>query len=45
MSGMVSRMAYVAYVQKVPMSSERLVETLNRIWIKALGLEPVGGSE
>lgn len=44
LSGMVSRMAYVAYVQKAPMPFERLVETLNRIWIKALGLEPVGGS-
>lgn len=38
LSGMVSRMAYVAYVQQVPMPFERLVETLNRIWIKALGL-------
>jgi AcrR family transcriptional regulator len=38
LSGMVSRMAYVAYVQKVPMPFERLVETLNRIWVKALGL-------
>jgi AcrR family transcriptional regulator len=44
LSGMVSRMAYVAYVQKVPMPFERLVETLNRIWIKALGLEPAGDS-
>jgi AcrR family transcriptional regulator len=44
LSAMVSRMAFVAYVQKVPMPFERLVETLNRIWIKALGLEPVGGS-
>jgi AcrR family transcriptional regulator len=39
LSAMVSRMAFVAYVQKVPMPFERLVETLNRIWVKALGLE------
>lgn len=45
LSAMVSRMAYVAYVQKVPMPFERLVETLNRIWAKALSLEAVGGSE
>ena len=45
LSAMVSRMAYVAYVQQVPMPFERLVETLNRIWIKALGLEAVDGSE
>ncbi|ACU70078.1 transcriptional regulator, TetR family [Catenulispora acidiphila DSM 44928] len=38
LSAMVSRMAYVAYVQKVPMPFERLVETLNRIWVKALSL-------
>jgi AcrR family transcriptional regulator len=38
LSAMVSRMAYVAYVQKVPMPFEKLVETLNRIWIKALSL-------
>lgn len=44
LSGMVSRMAFVAYVQKVPMPFERLVETLNRIWIKALGLESAGDS-
>lgn len=45
LSAMVSRMAYVAYVQKVPMPFERLVETLNRIWIKALGLEAVPDRE
>ena len=28
----------MAYVQKVPMPFERLVETLNRIWVKALSL-------
>jgi hypothetical protein len=28
----------VAYVQNVPMPFERLVETLNQIWVKALGL-------
>jgi AcrR family transcriptional regulator len=39
LSAMVSRMAFVAYVQKVPMPFERLVETLNRIWVKALGLD------
>jgi len=44
LSGMVSRMAFVAYVQKVPMPFEKLVETLNRIWIKALSLPAVGGS-
>jgi len=38
LSGMVSRMAYVAFVQKVPMPFERLVATLNRIWVNALGL-------
>ncbi|NUR58594.1 MAG: TetR/AcrR family transcriptional regulator [Catenulispora sp.] len=38
LSGMVSRMAYVAFVQKAPMPFERLVATLNRIWINALGL-------
>lgn len=38
LSGMVSRMAYVAFVQKTPMPFERLVATLNRIWINALGL-------
>ncbi|NUP46920.1 MAG: TetR/AcrR family transcriptional regulator [Catenulispora sp.] len=38
LSGMVSRMAYVAFVQKTPMPFERLVETLNRIWVNALGL-------
>ena len=45
LSAMVSRMAYVAYVQKVPMPFERLVETLNRIWVKALGLQAVGDPE
>ncbi|WP_194914238.1 TetR/AcrR family transcriptional regulator [Catenulispora rubra] len=45
LSAMVSRMAFVAYVQKVPMPFEKLVETLNRIWIKALSLPAVGGSE
>lgn len=39
LSAMVSRMAFVAYVQNVPMPFERLVETLNRIWVKALGLD------
>lgn len=39
LSAMVSRMAFVAYVQRVPMPFERLVETLNRIWVKALGLD------
>jgi AcrR family transcriptional regulator len=38
LSAMVSRMAYVAYVQKVPMPFEKLVDTLNRIWTKALSL-------
>lgn len=38
LSGMVSRMAYVAFVQKTPMPFERLVVTLNRIWVNALGL-------
>ncbi|GAA2054688.1 hypothetical protein GCM10009839_73720 [Catenulispora yoronensis] len=38
LSGMVSRMAYVAFVQKTPMPFEQLVLTLNRIWINALGL-------
>lgn len=42
LSAMVSRMAYIAYVQKAPMAFERLVETLNQIWIKALGLESAG---
>lgn len=45
LSGMVSRMAFVAYVQKVPMPFERLVETLNRIWVRALGLESASGLE
>lgn len=45
LSAMVSRMAFVAYVQKVPMPFEKLVETLNRIWVKALGLQAVGGAE
>jgi len=38
LSAMVSRMAYVAFVQGSPMAFERLVGTLNRIWVKALGL-------
>ncbi|MFL6113677.1 MAG: TetR/AcrR family transcriptional regulator [Catenulispora sp.] len=38
LSGMVSRMAYVAFVQKAPMPFERLLATLNRIWVNALGL-------
>ncbi|GAA1992174.1 TetR/AcrR family transcriptional regulator [Catenulispora subtropica] len=38
LSGMVSRMAYVAFVQGTPMPFERLVTTLNRIWVNALGL-------
>lgn len=41
LSGMVSRMAYVAFVQKAPMPFERLLATLNRIWVNALGL-PAG---
>jgi AcrR family transcriptional regulator len=45
LSGMVSRMAYVAYVQLVPMPFERLVDTLNKIWIKALGLAPTGSAD
>jgi len=45
LSAMVSRMAYIAYVQGASMPFERLVETLNRIWVKALGLEGVGGAE
>ncbi|MBW8804636.1 MAG: TetR/AcrR family transcriptional regulator [Catenulisporales bacterium] len=42
LSGMVSRMAYVAFVQKAPMPFERLVATLNRIWVNALGLTAGG---
>jgi AcrR family transcriptional regulator len=38
LSSMVSRMAYVAFVQGTPMPFERLVVTLNRIWVNALGL-------
>lgn len=38
LSGMVSRVAYLAYVAEVPMPHERLVTTLNQIWTKALRL-------
>jgi AcrR family transcriptional regulator len=38
LSGMVSRMAYLAFVLEVPMPYERLVSTLNQIWTNALQL-------
>ena len=38
LSGMVSRMAYMAFVLDVAMPYERLVATLNQIWINALKL-------
>jgi AcrR family transcriptional regulator len=38
LSGMVSRMAYSAFVLGAPMPFERLVDTLNRIWTNALRL-------
>ncbi|HLJ99825.1 MAG TPA: helix-turn-helix domain-containing protein [Streptosporangiaceae bacterium] len=38
LSGMVSRMAYLAFVLDMPMPYERLVTTLNQIWINALKL-------
>ena len=40
LSGMVSRMAYVAFVLQIPMPFERLVGTLNQIWANALRLTP-----
>lgn len=39
LSGMVSRMAYTAYVTEIPMPYERLVSTLNQIWTNALRLD------
>lgn len=38
LSGMVSRMAYLAFVLDMSMPYERLVTTLNQIWINALRL-------
>lgn len=40
LSGMVSRMAYMAYAAEIPMPFERLVTTLNKIWTNALRLDP-----
>ena len=40
LSGMVSRMAYTTFVLESPVSFERLVTTLNRIWTNALRLPP-----
>jgi AcrR family transcriptional regulator len=40
LSGMVSRMAHTVYVLEVAMPFERLVGTLNQIWVNALRLEP-----
>jgi hypothetical protein len=42
LSGMVSRMAYLAFVLGMPMPFERLVATLNQIWINALQLQGSG---
>lgn len=38
LSGMVSRMGYMAFVLNMPMPYERLVATLNQIWTNALKL-------
>jgi AcrR family transcriptional regulator len=40
LSSMVSRMAYTTFVLEFPISFERLITTLNRIWTNALRLEP-----
>jgi hypothetical protein len=39
LSSMVSRMAYTTFVLEFPVSFERLITTLNRIWANALQLE------
>lgn len=39
LSGMVSRMAHTVYVLEVAMPFERLVTTLNQIWVNALRLD------
>jgi AcrR family transcriptional regulator len=43
LSNMVSRMAYTTFVLEIPIPFERLVTTLNRIWINALQLEATAG--
>lgn len=40
LSGMVSRMAHTVYVLEIAMPFERLVTTLNQIWVNALRLGP-----
>jgi AcrR family transcriptional regulator len=44
LSAMVSRMAYLAFVLKLPMPFEQLVTTLNQLWANALQLKPLPGS-
>jgi AcrR family transcriptional regulator len=43
LSSMVSRMAYTTFVLEFPVSFERLVSTLNQIWINALQLKTAAG--
>jgi AcrR family transcriptional regulator len=43
LSSMVSRMAYTTFVLEFPIPFERLVTTLNQIWINALQLEATAG--
>jgi AcrR family transcriptional regulator len=43
LSGMVSRMAYTTFVLEFPVPFERLVTTLNQIWINALQLKTAAG--
>ena len=45
LSGMVSRMAYLAFVLHLPMPFERLVSTLNQLWANALQLKAAGHPE
>jgi AcrR family transcriptional regulator len=42
LSWMVGRMAYTVYVLEKPIPLERLVQTLNRLWINALRLNAPG---
>ncbi|MBS1887605.1 MAG: TetR/AcrR family transcriptional regulator [Actinobacteria bacterium] len=45
LSTMVSRMGYLVFVQGERIPFERLVGTLNQIWVDALGLKGGGGSK
>ncbi|UVS78608.1 TetR/AcrR family transcriptional regulator [Actinokineospora sp. UTMC 2448] len=39
LSAMVSRMAYIVYVARIPIGFEKLVGTVNRIWFNALRID------